>query len=850
MRFLLSHLSLSYARRHLAKTLLTLLAVAVGVATFSAIRIAHQSLTRGIRATVDRMAGKAHLQITLEGGVPEELQEKLREVPGVRATAPVIEQIVVPERAELGSLLVLGVDLLGDREMRDYGFEGEDADIDDPLLFLARPDSVVLTRLLAKRAGIGPGGTFAFHSPQGLKRVVVRGLLTPKGFAEAFGGNLVVTDVYAAQTLFGKGRRFDRLEVRLDEGVTLDQGTAVLKASLGPAYQVETPFRRGSQLERLISNFVAGFNITSVIALAIGTFLIFNAFHVAVNRRRRDVGTLRSLGATPRQVQSLFLLEASVVGAGGGVIGLLLGAEASRWFLSLMGKTTEQIFGVAGAGGVELSASLAMQGIALGILASLAGAWAPARSASRISAVEAFAKGRHQARTPGNPALRLAAGAVLLGGAFAIALRPPFGADGTTVSVLVAGALGIVLLVGPLSRVILRAAAPLAARLAPVSGRLAADAVLGSPRRTGGTVMATTLSLAFVLGLGGYMGATQASLLRWMEDMLTSDLYVRASANWVRPDFRFPPELREELLKVPGVRAVESYRAARLDFRGETIQLVTIEVGPVMDRTRREFLQGDEESMRRGVTEEGKCAVSDNFSRRFGVGVGDAVELPAPGGMVRFSIAAVIRDLSNDRGTVHIDRSFFLAHWKDDRVDIYDVNLSAGTDPEQVRDEIRRRMGGRFPALISTRKEFTAEVTKAVDSFFALIRITLVLALLVASLGIACSLVISVVERNRELGILKALGALEGQLRRSVVLEGVGLALTGLLLAVPAGNLLALFNEKVVADIYAGWQMPHVYPWPLLGAILVALPLVAAVASWVPARQAARVEVAAAITYE
>lgn len=850
MRFLLTHLSLSYARRHLAKTLLTLLAVAVGVATFSAIRTAHHALAQGIRDTVDRMAGKAHLQITLEGGVPEELQEKLREFPFVRATAPVIEQIVVPGQAELGSLLVLGVDLLGDREMRDYGFEGEDADIDDPLLFLAQPDSALLARSLADRAGVRPGGTFTFRSPQGLKKVTVRGLLTPKGFAEAFGGNLVVTDVYAAQTLFGRGRRFDRLEVRLAEGVPIDQGTAALQQALGPGYRVETPDRRGGQLEHLISSFVVGFNITSGIALGVGTFLIFNAFSVAVNRRRRDIGTLRSLGATPRQVQALFLLEAAAIGATGGILGVLLGVGASRSFLSMMGKTTEQLYGVAASGQTALSASVVGQGIALGILASLVGAWVPARGASRIPAVEAFAAGRHQARDPGRTMPLLASGALLLCAAVVVALRRPFGSDGTTVSVLVLGAAGLIFLVGPLSRILLRGAAPLAARLAPVSGLLAADAVLCNPRRTGGTVMAATLSLAFVLGLGGHMGSTRAVMVRWMEDVLTSDLYVRASANWARPDFRFPPELREELMKVPGVRAVESYRAARPEFRGETILLSSIEIGPLIDRTRREFLQGDEEGMRRGVTKEGKCAVSDNFARRFGVRMGDTIELPGPDGMVRLPVSAVVRDFSNERGTVFIDRTTFLRHWKDDRVDVYDVNLAAGADAGYVRDEIRRRVGGRFPALISTRREFTDEVSKAIDSFFALIKITLYLALLVACLGIASSLVISVVERNREIGILKALGACGGQLARSVVLEGSMLALVGLLLAVPAGNLLAFFNETVVADIYTGWRMPHVYPWALLWTILAILPLVAALASWAPARQAARVEVAAAITYE
>lgn len=850
MKFLLTHLSLSYARRHLGKTLLTLLAVAVGVATFSAIRTAQSALTVGILATVDRMAGKAHLQITLEGGVPEEVQEKVRELQGIRATAPVIEQIVVPERPDLGSLLVLGVDLLGDREMRDYGFEGTDADLDDPLLFLAQADSVALTRALAERAGAKLGDGFSFRTALGPKRVVVRGLLTSKGFAEAFGGNLIVTDVYAAQTLFGRGRRFDRLEVRLEEGVSIEQGTAALQAALGPAFRVETPERRGKQLERLITNFVAGFNISSGVALAIGTFLIWNAFQVAVNRRRRDVGTLRSLGATPRQVQALFLLEAVVLGAAGGILGLVLGAGASHSFLAMMSRTSEQLFGVAGAGVVHFGASVVGQAIALGVGASLVGAWAPARAASRISAVEAFAKGSHQAREARHPGARLAVGTLLLAVAAALGQLAPFGTDGTTVSVLVVGSVGVLLIVVPLSRLLLKSAAPFAARLAPVSGRLAADAVLSNPRRTGGAVVATVLSLAFVLGLGGYMGATKATMLRWMDDTLTSDLYVRASANLVRPDARFPSSLREELLRIPGVRTVESYRAARPDFRGEPILLASIEMGPLMDRTRTEFVEGDEAGMRRGVTREGKVAVSDNFAKRFGLGVGDTVELASKEGLVRLSIAAVTRDFSNDRGTIFIDRSTFLAHWQDDRVDVYDVSLTPGAGAGRVSEAIHQAIAGRFPAIVSTRREFTAEITKAIDEFFALIKITVLLVLFVAFLGIASSLLISVAERTRELGILKALGALGGQLRRSVVFEGVGLALTGLVLAVPLGNLLALFMERVVAVLYSGWRMPHLYPWRLLGAIAATLPVVAAVAAWAPARQAARIEVAEAIEYE
>ncbi len=850
MRFLLRTLSLSYVRRNVAKTLLTLLGVVVGVATFSAIRSAQGTLVKGIRSTVDRVAGKSQLQITMEGGVPEEVQERVRELPGIRATSPVIEQIVVPERGELGSLLVIGIDLLGDREMRDYGFDGDDADLDDPLLFLAQPDSAIFTRQFADKAGLKTGQTISLRLPAGVKRVAARGLLSPKGFSEAFGGNLMVVDVYAAQELFGRGRRFDRLDVRLSEGTSVAQGSATLEKALGPAFRVETPARRGEQMERIVANFVSGFNVSSGFALSIGTFLIFNAFNVAVNRRRRDIGTLRALGATPRQVQLLFLAEALLIGVVGAAVGCLAGTALSQGFLRMMGQTTETVYGVTSSGAVHLPPGIVLESMVLGILASLAGAWGPALSASRIPPTEALAKGAFQARLPGRVAPRIAAGLAAFGCAILLALNPPFGGNQLILSVLLLGGAGLVLLVGPLSRALLQIFIPLATRFAPVSGRLSSDALLGNPRRTSGTVMAMALSLTFVLGFAGYMGSTKATMTRWMDDALTCDLFVRASANFSRPDFLFPGALREELLQVPGVRAVESYRGVRPLYQGQQILVNSIQVGPTMDRTRFEFIQGDAESMRRGVIREGMCTVSENFYRRFNLGVGQQVELVTPGGVVRIPIAAVLRDYSSDKGTVLLDRTRFLELWKDDRVDIFDVSVVPGADVGQVRDAVRAKLAGKFPALVSTRQEFTAEIGKAIDAFYALTRITVFLALLVAFLGIVTSLLISVAERTREIGILKALGGLPSQIARSIVLEALALALTGLVLALPAGNLFALFMEGAIAEYFTGWQMPHHYPWEILAQLLIALPLISAFAAWIPARQAGRLEITRAIEYE
>jgi len=839
----------SYVRRHLAKTLLTLLGVVVGVATFSAIKVAQTALLSGIRGTVDRMAGKAQLQITNEGGVPEELYEKARELPGVKALAPVIEQIVVPERGELGSTLVLGVDLLGDREMRDYGFEG-DADLDDPLLFLAQADSIALARPLAERAGLKVGDTFTFRAPEGPKKVVVRGLLSPKGFAETFGGNLAVMDVYAAQTLFGRGRRFDRLEVRLTEETSLEAGTATLRAVVGEAYQVETPARRSAQLEQLISSFVAGFNITSGFALGIGTFLILNAFTVAVNRRRRDIGTLRALGATPGQVRALFLFEAVVIGAVGGVIGILAGQTLSQAALRLMGDTTERIYGWKDTSQAFLTLPLVAQGIGMGVLASLVGAFQPANAAARVVPTEALAKGSFSARSTPFSLARVALGGGLCGAALLLAVVQPLTGYPLVAATFLSGILGAVLVAGPSARFLIASASPVVARLAPVSGRLAVDSLLSNPRRTSGTVAAIMVSLSFVLGFGGYMASANAAIRSWMDDILTSDLYVRASTNLVKPDFRFPASLRQELLTVPGVRAVESFRAFRFVYQGDLVTLSTIEMGPTLDRTEHDFLQGDEASMRRGLVEERKCAVSDNFYRRYRKGVGDTVEIPSPNGTARIPIAAVVRDYSNDKGSILLDRSVFLDLWNDDRVDTYDVNLAAGADAATVRTAIREKLAGRFPALVSTRKEFIGEIQQAVDAFYALMQITVFLALIVAFLGIVTSLLITVADRTREIGILKALGALAPQIGRSVVVEALAVASIGLLLALPIGAAISRFMGVTVAEVFAGWRMVWQTPWATIVQLVVALPIVSAVAAFVPARQAARVKVSEAIGYE
>ncbi len=850
MIFLFRAFSLSYLRRHRTTIVLTVIGVMAGVATFASIREARHALVAGLTTTVDRVAGQAQLQVGGIGGVPESLQDRVREVRGVRAVAPIIEEVVDTEPPGLGSVLLLGVDLLGDRGMREYGFEGEDADLDDPLLFLAQPDSVAVSGDFARRAGLAKDSVLTLRLGSERKRLVVRAVLQTRGFGSAFGGAVVVTDVYSAQQILGRGLRFDRLDIRLEPDLSADDGENRLRAAIGPGYRIETPERRGAQMERLISTFTAGFDVSSILALGIGVFLIFNTFTVSVHRRRREIGTLRGLGATPRQVQGLVLVEALVLGAAGGLGGVLFGGVVAGGFLDVMKEAVDTGYGLTPSATTSVDASLVLQSIGLGILASVLGAWIPARAASRVHPVEAFATGVFAARVDAMPVWKRTASVGCAALAIGLAWRPPVTGTVLIALVLFSAGLAVTMLAGPAGQAVLSAMTTPLRRLAPASGRLALDSLQSHPRRTAITTATITLSLAFALGLGGYLRSVESAFSSWVEDVMTADLYVRAAAGFAPSAGRLPWDLADRLRGVPGVRSVDGFRNDRLLRDGDEITLVAFDAKGMLERTHQELTGGTPETVRRGLVEEGGCVISDNLSRRLGLQVGDTLTVEAPAGQVRLPIAGVVTSFLSEHGTIMLDRSVFVRHWNDDRVDMFHVSVEPGADIANVRNEIRSRLAGRYPALISTRTEVRGELQRALAGFYTLTRLTIVVALAVAFVGVAAALFVSVVDRTREIGILMALGAMGWQIRSSVVLEALVVSGASLVLALPVGGLLARFLTTTVAEAYAGYRLEAAYPIALLAQLLVMLPIVAALASWLPARHAAAIHPPEAIAYE
>jgi putative ABC transport system permease protein len=854
---LLRLISWPYFRKHILRTLLTIAGIVLGVAVFVGMHTANQSVLFAFSRTVDRIAGKTELQVTAgETGFGEDILERVQASPGVRVAVPIIEAIVDTPSRSTGNLLVLGVDMTGDRSLRDYDLDGDDAVIDDPLVFLAQPDSLIVSRELADRNHLAVNDRLPLMTAEGERRFTIRGIMKSSGLSSAFGGNLAIMDVYAAQKMFGRGRTFDRIDIGLKPGRTIAEGETELRAALGPGFQVEPPSGRGQQFEAMLSAYSMMVDISSLFALFIGMFIIYNSFAIAVTQRRSEIGILRALGATQRQIRWLFLGESAVTGLIGSLGGLAFGVLIARGIAASIGTLITDVYGVAQhADDLSTNPRLLALALVIGIATSIVAALIPARSAARVDPVQALQKGKYQVLSAGESRVRWFAAAIF--GALSIvclllpALVTSAAGSRTIFYTGYAFAILVALLLSPLlSLGLARAIRPVLKRLRPVEGALAADSLIQSPRRTSASVAALMLSLALVVAFAGMARASYDSIIDWMETALNPDLFVMPSQNIVIRTVRFPPEMGPELKAVPGVQRVQMVRDARIVFRQTPVMVVAVEVDSLAQTARREPVAGNASEMYRLTAAGEGLMVSDNLAQLQHLALGEILEIPAPAGVIRLPIVGIVVDYSDQQGTILMDRHVFQKYWHDDTVNVFRVYLAPGANMPDVRQRIIERFAGRRQVFVLTNTELKRYILKITDQWFGLTSVQIAVAVLVAILGIVNTLTVSITDRRRELGVLQAVGGLHGQIRRTIWIEALSIGCLGLALGLAFGAVNLYYVLQIVHHDVAGMRLDYEFPWNVALGLVPTILVAALVAAIWPAEAAVHGSLVEALEYE
>ncbi len=808
---LLGLISWPYIRKHLLRTALTMAGIVLGVAVFVAMHTANQSVLYAFSQTIDRIAGKTELQITAgEAGFGEDVLDKAQGAASVSVAVPVIEAVVESGLPGQGTLLVLGVDMTGDRSLRAYDLEdGEEAAVDDPLIFLAQPDSLIISRELAERHRLGVGSRLPLQTATGERGFTVRGIMKPAGLATAFGGSLAIMDVYAAQMMFGRGRTFDRIDLAVKPGATVADARRELESLLGSGFEIQPPSTRGQQAEAMLAGYTVMVSISSAFALFIGMFIIYNSLAIAVTQRRSEIGILRALGATRGQIRWIFLGESALLGGLGSVIGLGLGVLIAHATATGLGSLAGSLYGVAQqAGEVTMRPMVLGLAFAIGIATSLVAAVIPARNAANVDPVQALQKGRYQLLSAHESRVRVVlaviCGLLSVACLFATGMRPLFYAGYLF-------ALAAAVLVAPLASARLAIAMrPVLRFLRPVEGALAADSLIQSPRRTSATVLALMLSLALVVGFAGMARASYSSILDWMNTTLTADLILMPTPRFDLRTTRLPASMGPELQAIEGVGRVQMFRFSRIVFRGVPIMAVALEMekrradnphsGPSQAQSTKMY--------RRAGAGEG-VILSDSLAQRVGLSLGDTFEIPAPYGTIRLPVVGIIVDYSDQQGAVFMDRSLFVQHWRDDSVSDFRVFVAPGADRSAVRQRIIDRYAGKRQLFVLTSEESRSYILGIANQWFGLMYVQVAVAVFVAILGIVNTLTVSISDRRRELGVLQAVGALRGQIRRTIWLEALAVAALGVILGCAFGALNLYYVLDIVQRDVAGLRLEY-----------------------------------------
>jgi putative ABC transport system permease protein len=848
---LLRLISWPYFRKHVLRTLLTVAGIVLGVAVFVAMHTANESVRFAFDATIDRIAGKTELQVTAgESGFEEGVLETVQAADTVRVAVPVIEAVVSSGIAGEGSLLVLGIDMTGDRSLRDYDLdEGDEAVIADPLVFLAQPDSIIVTREFADRNGLAVGSALPLGTALGERRFIVRGVMRSSGLATAFGGNLTIMDVYAAQLMFGRGRTFDRIDIGLKEGRTLVEAQEELARLLGPGFQIDAPSGRGQQFEAMTAAYSIMVNISSLFALFIGMFIIYNAFAIAVTERRSEIGVLRALGATRAEIRRVFLAEGVVLGVAGSLGGMAIGLLLAGAIAAAISDLMLDVYGVAQqTEEVAASPALLVTALVVGIVTSVVAAFLPARQAARVDPVQALQKGKYQVLSAGENRVRALAAGVL--GAISIACL----FAGESRVVFYAGyacAIVVALLLGPfLSLLLARALRPILRWVRPVEGALAADSLIQAPRRTSASVAALMLSLAMVVAFAGMARASYESIIDWMDTALNPDLFVAPSQDIVIRTLRFPPGMEEELAALPGIARVQAVRNTRMVFRGTPVMIVATDVSSLSETVPREPVAGDAREMYRLTAAGEGLIVSDNLAALKGLDLGEMVEIDAPGTTITLPIVGIVVDYSDQQGTFLMDRRVFVEYWRDDSINVFRVYLDPGADLMAVKQRILERFARERQVFVLTNAELKDYIIRVTDQWFALTSVQMAVAVLVAVLGIVNTLTVSITDRRRELGVLKAVGAGRGQIRQTIWMEALAVGTLGLALGFVLGAVNLYYILQVVHRDIAGMRFEYVFPVQVaLGLIPTILGAAFVAALW-PAESAVRGSLVEALEYE
>ncbi|HXJ05222.1 MAG TPA: FtsX-like permease family protein [Candidatus Acidoferrum sp.] len=800
---------------------LTILAVTLGVAVVLAIDLAGTAATGSFRASMETLAGDYDLEIVASGGLPETIVGALATLPySLRSSPRMEDSAVIVDTGQ--TLPLIGLDLVAEGVTAHTGAASESsrgetiASSHNALRYLQDPDSIWVGASLGKK----PGDSLRLLINDQVRRFTVRGVYPDSNGNES----AVVMDLAAAQRVLNRFGRLDRILLKVPELPSLEDWQHRLRSVLPPGVEVRLQGSGTNENRRMLAAFRWNLRLLSYIALIVGAFLIYNTISVSVVRRRPETGIVRALGASRGAVLVAFIGEAAFFGLAGAVLGLPLGRLMASGAVKLMAATVQSLYVSSRPGAIALSAWSVVLAFVIGIGVAILSAYSLAREASLVSPVEAMARGRREyiARVHKSRDLWLA---VVLGMMAAVAARVP-AVEGKPVFGYLAAIFLVIasaLAIPAFTDAVNSRSSRWLGKILGVEALLASQGLSAALRRTSVLVGALSTAIAMMVSVGIMVGSFRETVLLWMNDRLPADLYLRPAGE-PAPD-RHPTislELADKISRLPGIAGVDRLRAYEITYDGTPATLASVDLSALRSDHRSNFFSGrPTEQVLSRIRNANAVLVSEPFTYKHHVRAGDTITIALGAVRPAFRIVDVYYDYGSERGSILMDRQTMLRYLPDPAPSNLAIYVAADSSVEAVREEITKAAAG-FRVLLFSNRDLRTQAIQIFDRTFAITYALEAVAVIVAVMGIAGALLALVIDRRRELGLVRFLGAAAGQVRKQILVEAGLLGLLSNFVGLALGFALSLVLIYVINRQFFGWTIR--FHWPvaiLLGAISV-----------------------------
>jgi putative ABC transport system permease protein len=796
------------------RTSLTVLAIALGVAVVLAIDLAGTAAAGSFHSSLETLMGDNDLEITATGGIAEKVVGTLAALPYALRISPRLEDYATVINSKQ-TLPLIGLDLIAEaNHQADESGALSITQSEDALKYLGASDSIWVGASLGSK----PGDRVQLLINDRVYTFTVRGT-----YPDASGNAAaMVLDIGAAQRVLGRLGRVDRILLKVPQSVGPEEWGKRLKAVIPPGVEIRPSGAGTHENRRMLAAFRWNLRLLSYIALIVGAFLIYNTISISVVRRRAEIGIVRALGASRSSVLAAFVGEAACFGLIGALIGLLLGRLMASGAVKLMGATVQALYVSSRPGPIALNSAAVVLAIFVGVGVAMASAYSPAHEASLVPPVEAMARGRreytarvHKRRDFWIALVFVAAGAAAARGP-AVAAKPLLGYLAALL-LIVASALAIPAMIDAVTHF----SSWSLKRALGMEALLASRSLSASLLRTSVLVGALSTAIAMMTSVGIMVGSFRETVVAWMADQLPADLYVR-SAGGPAAD-RHPTlslQVADRIAQLPGVAGIDRMREYEISYEGTPATLGGVELNILRSYHSADFLSGratkEVLSELRGTD---AVIVSEPFANKHHLRAGDVITLPLGEARQSFRVVDVYYDYSSERGSVLMDRVTLLRYIPDPQPSSLAVYVAPGTPPETVRAEIDQASAG-TRVLVFSDRDLRGEALRIFDRTFAITYALEAVAVIVAVMGVAGALLALVIDRRREYGLLRFLGAGAHQIRKLILIESGLIGLLSTLAGVALGFALSLILVYVINKQSFGWTIR--FHWPvavLLGAL-------------------------------